>query len=143
MHRKADRPAIITKLIDGVKLLKDTPVVPRQLEFVDTQVTLLGVAFTSLESLPSTAAHCEPGTRLLKSILLTIERLLASTNIGALLEMIPKNISSWSGPSSQSLTKSLTSLAQYCHAAQYLLEQLVGILCSVPEHHGSPSWTVL
>ena len=122
-HRKADRSTIILKVLDGVRLLKDLPTVPHQLAFVDTQATLLGAAFMSLETLSSTAAHSEPGTQLLKTIVLTIDRILSCTNIAALLEMIPKNISSRSGPAGQSLAKSLTSLAQYCHAAQYLLRR--------------------
>lgn len=99
------------------------PIEPHQLAFVNTQVALLGVTFRSLECLSSTAVNSEPGTRLLKSILLTIERLLASADIGTLLQMIPKSIPSWSGPASESLAKSLTSLAQYSHAAQYLLRR--------------------
>lgn len=81
------------------------------------------VSFRSLECLSSTAVNSEPGTQLLKSILLAIERLLASSEIVRLLQMIPKNIPSWSGPASESLIKSLTSLAQYSHAAQYLLKR--------------------
>ncbi|KAF1847189.1 uncharacterized protein K460DRAFT_280998, partial [Cucurbitaria berberidis CBS 394.84] len=121
--RKAGKQAILTKLCDGVRLLDGFPTRPPQLALVKNHISLLEDAFTRLESLSYVDAHSEPGRQILKSILLSIEQMLASTDIKTLLGLIPKNIPAWSGIASQSLARSLKSLAQYQDAAHYLLRR--------------------
>lgn len=121
--RKAGRPAIISRLSEGIKLLNKLRNRPSALASVQDQIVILEAEFKSLESLSFSEAHSEPGRRCLEVILGSIERVLACTDVRTLLDLIPKDIPAWSGPAAESLTRSLTCLAQYQYAARYLLRR--------------------
>lgn len=121
--RKATKPAIISRLCQAVYLLNRLRTGPHRLASVQNQVASLEKEFKRLEALSSTNAHSEPGRQCLKAILYSIEQILASTDIRALLNLIPKDIPAWSGPAADSLARSLMCLAQYQHAARYLLRR--------------------
>jgi hypothetical protein len=121
--RKAAKPAIISRLCEAVYLLNQHWTRPYGLASVQSQIASLDKDFKRLEALSLTDAHSEPGRQCLKIILCSIEQILASTNIKTLLNLIPKEISAWSGLAADSLARRLMCLAQYRYAARYLFRR--------------------
>ncbi|KAF2194187.1 hypothetical protein K469DRAFT_651397 [Zopfia rhizophila CBS 207.26] len=119
--RKSCRPPIIPRLRAAVNILNGMQNRPKALGLLRMRVTLLMEAFAKLEALRTADAHSELGRDILKDILLSIELMLASTDLESILGAIPRNVPSWSGLACENLVESFKKLAQYRPAAQYLL----------------------
>ncbi|KAL5400402.1 hypothetical protein PMIN03_012406 [Paraphaeosphaeria minitans] len=121
--RKAAKPAIISRLYEAMHILNQLRIRPYGFASVQDQIASLENEYMRLEALPRTDAHSGPGRQCLKVILCVIEKILASTDIRALLNRIPKETPAWSGPAADSLARRLMCLAQYQYAARYLLRR--------------------
>ncbi|KAF2008556.1 hypothetical protein BU24DRAFT_415907 [Aaosphaeria arxii CBS 175.79] len=124
-HRrhKVGRQAVISRLCDGIKVISRLRINPAATAAIKPHTDLLECAFAKLEAMSFTAAHSESGSQSLYCIISKVEMLLTSTDIVALLMLIPNDIPTWPESAVRSLVKSLNGLAQYRSAAHYLLRR--------------------
>ncbi|WEW59510.1 hypothetical protein PRK78_004984 [Emydomyces testavorans] len=110
--RKSGKPPTPPKLHDSLKLLARGLCSPEAKVYRE-QVDCLMRSFESLENLSSEDARSEPGMKILKDILRSVEVIVPLIDT----QSIPKNAAN----SGHSIIKRLKKLNQYRHATRYLL----------------------